>query len=222
MSQTTPERPSVSAEALDTSWALKHGQIDQTLLTNFADRSQHELALVGKQAGHDHRGGRGRGPGDLGRAAHLKRQASLVRPAGGASFDYLAATAPDESGTVRGVPFLVPAAWAATFVKKNPEYDMSELTYAKFEELFQQTRTEYDDVIGTRDADLSAFRDTGGKLLTWHGTRDQLIPTAGTVDYRRRVECATGGDVDDFIRLFLAPGTEHCGLSGGRPTISPR
>ncbi|WP_206641914.1 tannase/feruloyl esterase family alpha/beta hydrolase [Nonomuraea polychroma] len=27
---------------------------------------------------------------------------------------------------------------------------------------------------------------------------------------------ATGGDVDDFFRLFLAPGTEHCGLSGGQ------
>ncbi|MGP3961954.1 tannase/feruloyl esterase family alpha/beta hydrolase [Nonomuraea sp. 3N208] len=30
------------------------------------------------------------------------------------------------------------------------------------------------------------------------------------------VERATRGDVDDFFRLFLAPGTEHCGLSGGQ------
>ncbi|MFG6198252.1 tannase/feruloyl esterase family alpha/beta hydrolase [Nonomuraea sp. JJY05] len=43
-----------------------------------------------------------------------------------------------------------------------------------------------------------------------------LIPTKGTVDYRRRVERATGGDVDDFFRPFLAPGTEHCCLSGGQ------
>ncbi|MEV2273614.1 tannase/feruloyl esterase family alpha/beta hydrolase [Nonomuraea africana] len=320
-------------DALDTSWALKDGRIDQTLLTNFADRSQHELALVGKQviaavygkaASYSYWNGCSTGgrqgfmeaqryPNDFDgilanapginwnqfeiatlwpqvvmnerktyptscefgafNAAALRAcdgrdglRDGLVSGACdydprrligkkivcdgkevtitaadaavvgaiwdgprtrsgkrlwyglpvGASFDFLAASAPDESGAVHGVPFLVPAAWAATFVKKNPEYDTSKLTYSKFEELFRQARTAYDDVIGTRDADLSAFRDAGGKLLTWHGTRDQLIPTEGTVDYRRRVERATGGDVDDFFRLFLAPGTEHCGLSGGQ------
>ncbi|MDI2124709.1 tannase/feruloyl esterase family alpha/beta hydrolase [Yinghuangia seranimata] len=134
----------------------------------------------------------------------------------GADFRYLAATTTDANGATTGAPFFVPAAWAATFVEKRPALGNADLTYAKFDEIFRKARAEYDDVIGTRDADLSAFRAAGGKLLTWHGDADQLIPTAGTVDYRERVDARMGGTrkVDDFYRVFLAPGVAHCGLGG--------
>ncbi|WP_225823964.1 tannase/feruloyl esterase family alpha/beta hydrolase [Streptomyces naphthomycinicus] len=113
-------------------------------------------------------------------------------------------------------PFPVPAAWVASWVKKQPSFDTSKLTYEQFTQVFEQSRNEYDEIIGTGDPDLSAFRDSGGKLLTYHGQTDQLIPTQGTVDYRRSVERKLGGShrVDDFYRLFLAPGTAHCALGG--------
>ncbi|MFI9162564.1 tannase/feruloyl esterase family alpha/beta hydrolase [Kitasatospora aureofaciens] len=136
----------------------------------------------------------------------------------GADFLPLAATETDANGVTTGAPFFVPSVWAATFVQEQPSFDTANLSTAKFEELFRKARAEYDPVIGTRDADLSAFRDAGGKLITWHGDADQLIPTAGTADYRRRVEEEMGGTrkVDDFYRLFLAPGVSHCGLDGGK------
>ncbi|MBD0694615.1 tannase/feruloyl esterase family alpha/beta hydrolase [Streptomyces sp. CBMA123] len=136
----------------------------------------------------------------------------------GADFRYLAASRTGDDGVTTGAPFLVPAAWVATFVAKQPGFDTAHLTRAQFEEVLRTARAEYDQVIGTRDADLSAFRDAGGKLLSWHGDSDQLIPTAGTVDYRERVEARMGGarKVDDFYRLFLAPGVDHCGLDGGK------
>ncbi|MFE3502830.1 tannase/feruloyl esterase family alpha/beta hydrolase [Kitasatospora sp. NPDC059160] len=136
----------------------------------------------------------------------------------GADFRYLAASRTDANGVTTGVPFVVPAAWVATFVQKQPGFDTAHLSRAQFDRIFRAARAEYDQVIGTRDADLSAFRDAGGKLLSWHGDADQLIPTAGTVDYRKRVEERMGGakKVDDFYRLFLAPGVEHCGLDGGK------
>ncbi|GAA4836561.1 tannase/feruloyl esterase family alpha/beta hydrolase [Kitasatospora terrestris] len=136
----------------------------------------------------------------------------------GADFRYLAASRTDENGVTTGSPFVVPAVWAATFVQKQPSFDTANLTYARFEEIFRKAGAEYDQVIGARDPDLSAFRAAGGKLITWHGTADQLIPTAGTVDYRKRVERRMGGSerVDDFYRLFLAPGVPHCGLNGGK------
>ncbi|MFJ9865937.1 tannase/feruloyl esterase family alpha/beta hydrolase [Streptomyces sp. NPDC101165] len=111
-------------------------------------------------------------------------------------------------------PFPVPAAWVASWVKKQPSFDTSKLTYDRFTQLFRQSQAEYDKVIGTDDPDLSAFRKSGGKLLTYHGQADQLIPTRGTVDYRERIERKLGGShrVDDFYRLFLAPGTAHCAL----------
>ncbi|MFE4974789.1 tannase/feruloyl esterase family alpha/beta hydrolase [Kitasatospora sp. NPDC056651] len=135
----------------------------------------------------------------------------------GADFRYLAASR-TENGVTTGAPFFVPSVWAATFVRKQPGFDTSKLTRAQFDEIFRRARAEYDPSMGTRDADLSAFRDAGGKLISWHGAADPIIPTGGTVDYRERVDERMGGTrkVDDFYRLFLAPGVSHCGLDGGR------
>ncbi|MEV6182798.1 DUF6351 family protein [Streptomyces sp. NPDC052015] len=126
-------------------------------------------------------------------------------------------TESDADGNVTGAPFPVPAAWARLWVAKDPSLDLSKITYAGFTQLFKQSQAEYDKVIGTDDPDLSGFRKSGGKLLTWHGEVDQYIPTQGTVQYRQKVERELGGTkkVDDFYRLFLAPGTNHCGLNGG-------
>ncbi|MFF1605291.1 tannase/feruloyl esterase family alpha/beta hydrolase [Streptomyces mirabilis] len=129
-------------------------------------------------------------------------------------------TEPDADGNVAGAPFPVPAAWVKLWVAKDPSLDISKITYSRFTQLFKQSQAEYDKVIGTDDPDLSGFRRSGGKLLTWHGLADQYIPTQGTVQYRERVEREMGGAkrVDDFYRLFLAPGTVHCGLNKGDGT----
>ncbi|MFE2540206.1 tannase/feruloyl esterase family alpha/beta hydrolase [Actinacidiphila glaucinigra] len=134
----------------------------------------------------------------------------------GADLKGLAATTTDPDGTVKGNPFPVPAAWVRLWLKKDPSFDLSKITYRQFTELFEQSQAEYDKVIGTDDPDLSGFRTSGGKLLTWHGQADQFIPAQGTVAYREQVERKMGGAkrVDDFYRLFLAPGTDHCGLNG--------
>ncbi|HXA62502.1 MAG TPA: DUF6351 family protein [Streptosporangiaceae bacterium] len=138
--------------------------------------------------------------------------AQLSSPAG------LANTVADAHGNLKGAPFPVPASWVSTWLKKQPSFDVSTITYSQFTQLFKQSQAEYDKVIGTNDPHLSAFRNSGGKLLTWHGQADQLIPTQGTVEYRKQVERQMGGPqrVNDFYRLFLAPGTSHCGLSTGQ------
>lgn len=139
----------------------------------------------------------------------------------GADLAGLAGTAPGADGRPKGVPFPVPRLWVTTFVEKQPSFDVSTITYDGFTRLFEQSRAEYEKVIGTDDPDLSAFRDSGGKLLSWHGQADQFIPTQGTVDYRRQVERKMGGTqrVDDFYRLFLPPGVPHCGLNKGAGTV---
>ncbi|MFF7674081.1 tannase/feruloyl esterase family alpha/beta hydrolase [Actinacidiphila glaucinigra] len=134
----------------------------------------------------------------------------------GADLKGLAAVTTDPDGTVKGDPFPVPAAWVRLWVKKDPSFELSKITYRQFTQLFERSRAEYDHVIGTDDPDLSGFRASGGKLLTWHGQADQFIPAQGTVAYHEQVERKMGGAkrVDDFYRLFLAPGTDHCGLNG--------
>ena len=119
-----------------------------------------------------------------------------------------------------GTPFFVSDAWVKFFVTRNPGYDLSKIDYKTFDKLYAASVEQYDTVIGTNDANLWKFAASGGKLLTWHGQSDQLIPTDATVRYRERVNKVFGGNraVDHFYRLFLVPGVDHCGASG--PAIS--
>lgn len=141
----------------------------------------------------------------------------------GADFAWLARTEHDENGVPSAPGFPVAVAWVRSFLAKQPGFDTSTITYERFTELFHQSVREYDDVIGTSDPDLGGFRRAGGKLLTFVGTADQLIPPGGTIAYRDRVERRLGGAdrVNDFYRLFLAPGVEHCGGGSGPAPTNP-
>lgn len=68
-----------------------------------------------------------------------------------------------------GVPFAVAAQWFTLFVARDADFDLTNLSHVEFDTLAHQGRQRYDSIIGTLDADLSAFRDTGGKLVTFHG-----------------------------------------------------
>ncbi|MEJ2853099.1 MULTISPECIES: tannase/feruloyl esterase family alpha/beta hydrolase [unclassified Saccharothrix] len=141
----------------------------------------------------------------------------------GADFTWLAGTAVDENGTPSAPGFPVATAWVRTFLAKQPGFDTTTITYERYAELFRQSVREYDRTIGTSDPDLTAFRRAGGKLLTFVGSDDQLIPPGGTLEYRDRVERRMGGAlrVNEFYRLFLAPGVEHCGGGKGAVPTNP-
>lgn len=117
--------------------------------------------------------------------------------------------------------FPVSNVWIQYFVKQQPAFDTSKITYRQFAELFRQSQAQYGDVIGTDDPDLSAFQKAGGKLVSWHGLADQLIFPQGTVDYRKKVERTVDGRTDDFYRLFLAPGAAHCQSGAGPAPTDP-
>lgn len=63
--------------------------------------------------------------------------------------------------------------------------------------------------------DLRAFKAHGGKLLLYHGWSDPLISPGNTIDYYSKVRQTMGGTQDDFVRLFMAPGMQHCGGGNG-------
>jgi feruloyl esterase len=67
--------------------------------------------------------------------------------------------------------------------------------------------------INTDNPDLSALRDAGGKVLTYHGLADDKIMPQGSINYFTRVSAAMGGNVaaQTFDRLFLIPGLAHDG-----------
>lgn len=65
--------------------------------------------------------------------------------------------------------------------------------------------------IDTNNPDLSAYKNRGGKILTWHGLADELIVPQGTVNYYNRVAGQMGGmsSVQSFFKLYLVPGQGH-------------
>jgi len=63
--------------------------------------------------------------------------------------------------------------------------------------------------------DLRRFKSAGGKLLMYTGWNDVYEGLFNTVDYYETVERTMGGrkHTQDFYRLFVIPGMDHC--SGG-------
>ncbi|KAN0064372.1 Feruloyl esterase [Thecaphora frezii] len=115
------------------------------------------------------------------------------------------------------------AAWTTLAVLKQPNYNLTSLRDEDLARLIGQSYAEYNDLIGTDNADLWATYKHGTKVLSYHGTADQAFPSYGTVDYWVRVrdfmKRQHSVDVDDFYRLFLAQSVGHCrGGVGPFPT----
>lgn len=86
----------------------------------------------------------------------------------------------------------------------------------KFSDLTHQGRLEYESIIGTGNPDLDRFSHRGGKIITWHGLADPIIPPQGTMFYYQKV-LALDPSAADFYRQFYSPGVGHC--SGGTGVI---
>jgi len=69
------------------------------------------------------------------------------------------------------------------------------------------------------DPDLSAFKSRGGKLLMYHGWNDGgsggAISPLNSVNYYSSVLAKMGPRQDDWLRLFMVPGMDHCGGGPG-------
>lgn len=66
------------------------------------------------------------------------------------------------------------------------------------------------------DPNLRAFKQRGGKLLLYQSWEETAIPPRSIIDYYNRVLAAMGGpaQTNDFVRLFMVPGTGICPGSG--------
>ena len=122
---------------------------------------------------------------------------------------------------LRPQPFGITMDWFRYFLTEDPKFDGNTVTPAAYERLWDQSVEQYGIVFGTDNADLTAFRDRGGKAIVWHGWADQLITAEGSIDYYTRVQQRMGGpkETSAVIRLFMAPGVAHCaGGAGPQPT----
>ena len=126
----------------------------------------------------------------------------------------------DLSAVGGAMPFPVAIEQTRYWVYFDPAWDWTHLDYANFPSFFRDTVDKVGPLMASDNPDLSAFRDSGGKLVLWHGWVDQLINARGTIDYYDRVAREQGGyeRTQGFARLFMAPGVMHCaGGNGPQP-----
>jgi feruloyl esterase len=130
----------------------------------------------------------------------------------GASFIAVAQTVTTDDGTLIPEPFTAAENWTKFLALQNSSFDMTKMTYAEFYQAFDASVSKLTPLWGNQQLDLSDFREAGGKLLTWFGLADEYIPPSGMLRYRDSVVKKFGGAeaVDEFYRLFLAPGAGHC------------
>jgi hypothetical protein len=100
------------------------------------------------------------------------------------------------------------------------DFDWSKVTidgYAKVAENGSRNIADVTDTFGN----LDEFKQSGGKLLTYVGTNDQLIMPRGVIHYYRQMASHYDDGKPDFeglqsfYRLFRAPGVGHCGGGAG-------
>lgn len=68
--------------------------------------------------------------------------------------------------------------------------------------------------------DLTDFKRRGGKLITYQGLND-MLNAEPLIEYVKKVERVVGGAeaADEFLRLYLAPGMNHCRGGDGVDTF---
>ncbi|KAG6915854.1 hypothetical protein DXG01_009561 [Tephrocybe rancida] len=65
--------------------------------------------------------------------------------------------------------------------------------------------------ISTFSGNFSEFKASGGKFLTYHGRRDEAIPSGNSKRVYNLISKTLGmPSLDSFYRLFLVPGMTHC------------
>jgi hypothetical protein len=97
------------------------------------------------------------------------------------------------------------------FVYSNPKWDPKSFDLDRDLKAAEAASTSALDAV---NPDLTAFKAHGGKLILYHGWNDAAISPLATVDYLNSVQQKVGKQqAQEFVRLYLVPGMQHC--SGG-------
>jgi len=121
-----------------------------------------------------------------------------------------------EPGSEPGWPFFVsgrePPIVTSYFkyvVFKNPDWDFHSMNFDTEVALAEKVDN---GVLTAIDPNLKEFFAEGGKLLLYHGWADGGIAPGNTIKYYESIAAALGGldKVQNSVRLFMAPGMDHC------------
>ena len=112
-------------------------------------------------------------------------------------------------------PFSIPPSYFKYMVFKDPAWDWHTFSFTdthNFTATLDPAHYRLGPILNATNSDLSAFKGLGGKLVMWHGWNDQNIAPRNSINYYNSVMDVMGSkaETQNFLRLFMAPGMEHC------------
>ena len=118
---------------------------------------------------------------------------------------------PDISGYNQQLDILIPWLRYMAFTTDDPEFDWRQLD----PEQDWPRMAAMSAIFNADNPALSGFRDSGGKLLMYHGWGDIGVSPIMTVQYYDKVMQTLGSEqTQSFFRTYMIPGMYHC--YGGR------
>ncbi len=90
-------------------------------------------------------------------------------------------------------------------VFQDPEFDYTRYDFDSYD----RDAAHLAGFLNATNTDLSAFKESGGKLLLWHGWSDAALTAYGSINYFEEVE-GRDSSVRDYFRFYLMPGVFHC------------
>jgi tannase/feruloyl esterase len=98
----------------------------------------------------------------------------------------------------------------------NPDWDYKTLDFDRDVAKADQVDN---GLLNATSPNLRAFFNRGGKILMYHGWNDQLIAPGNSINYYNSVVKELGLEtVSKSMRLFMAPGMDHC-FGGDGPNV---
>lgn len=92
----------------------------------------------------------------------------------------IASTECSSNGTCVGMTANSGEGWLAYGAVKDPHFDSSKLTLDAYSWLMHDSETEWKSLWSTNEPDLSAYRNAGGKIMTYHGLVSPILTSPDT------------------------------------------
>lgn len=76
----------------------------------------------------------------------------------------------DKNKNCKSVPFPIGSSWVSTFLQRDKDYDVQTMSREDYFQFIHRSQQWYKSILGTDDPDLSEFKASGGKMITWYVT----------------------------------------------------
>lgn len=111
-------------------------------------------------------------------------------------------------GFIWSVPPADPATFDGIDFSLNASIDDMITAINATDDTYTESSTSF--MIPPNPEDLTAVKDSGAKIMVYHGVSDPIFSALDTTNWYKNLTANHNGDASDFARLYLVPGMGHC------------